>query len=239
MAIDEFAAAGRPPGYTLELLPVDDDPESLRFREDVPADLRDLASFAGGFHVGYDEVTWEGGGEQAMPGAIDNPWAVYDNGQGDAESIDVTPEGEWGKAIYFICHDPPHLVLMAPDLATWLKDFLDRHLALTPLAQLAAQAPDDEQLADEYLDAFEDGRRDRRGVDRALGPAGRIVTDDPVLLSFCSTLSPSSVVLDFRDARPGDYADLDPFGRVSNFARAGSLALFAVLPDPVPPFSLS
>jgi hypothetical protein len=151
----------------------------------------------------------------------------------------VSAEGVWG-GVYFLSHDPPRLIFEAADLSRWLQTSLGLHLELNPLAR-----HDDEAALARYYDAYDasvphwrtDGPDTEGGSgnpaggrNRSLGAARGIRDADGTLRSFCSELPVDAVVLDLRNARPGDYADLDPFAQPSSFTRAGSLPLFAVLP---------
>lgn len=218
-----FREVRRADQFRLELLPVFDDPLSVRFRADCPGWLRGLAAVSGGYRVGYEDVQWDPpAGGAVLPDVMDETVCLWEDGFGNSTVVDLVAGGVW-----FLCHDPPLIVLEAPTVAGWLRSGLERHLALTPLAQ-----DDGEEAAEQYDSAYSRGlARQAGGDDRSLGPAGAIRGGDEDLRRFRAALPPSAHVLDFRGAAPGDHADLDPFlDAGSPFARAGTLDLFAVLP---------
>ncbi|WP_294567893.1 SMI1/KNR4 family protein [uncultured Arthrobacter sp.] len=234
-AVQDFAgvAEQRSEAFELCLLPVNVDHSSIRFQPGAPPYLRELASYAGGYELGSETVMWDptSTGGLSLPVAMDDPWVIQVDDGGSFSAIDISPEGVWG-AVYRFVHDPDLLAYESPSLGEWLATRLNLHLSLTPLTR----SDDAAEVYDTELYELLDCPPGVAGAcDLSLGRAGDIRTSDPVLQDFCATLPPDAVVSDFRDARRGDYTDLLlPFFDDDDWARAGSLPLFAILPGTAP-----
>jgi hypothetical protein len=101
----------------------------------LPADIADLLRYASGFRrAGQGEVSFTGvsgaGFAEALPVAV----TLLSDDAGNFWAVDVNREsGAWG-AVFFASHDPPVLVIQAPDLATFLLQVLQPEETVLKLA---------------------------------------------------------------------------------------------------------
>jgi SMI1 / KNR4 family (SUKH-1) len=92
----------------------------------LPNDIRELLGYSAGFHlasvgsVHFAEAT-DSQFTKALPFAI----TLLADGSGNFWEVDViSKSGAWG-AVFFVSHDPPVIVVQAPDLETFLWQVLD------------------------------------------------------------------------------------------------------------------
>src|SRR6267378_3758005 len=112
------------------LLPGLSEEEIAQFQKGKPGRLPDhiraLLSYSAGFllpSVGNVHFTGTGGFEfsNAFPGSL----ALLADGSGNFWVVDINPSnGEWGT-IFFVSHDPPVLVVQAPELGEFLLQILE------------------------------------------------------------------------------------------------------------------
>lgn len=99
----------------------------------IPHDITELLRYSAGFDIQLDlphaaagTVRFEGTQSLGFPGeALSSPIDLLDDGCGNFWLVDIEkPTGEWGS-VFFVCHDPPVIVIQALDLGTFLSQVLD------------------------------------------------------------------------------------------------------------------
>lgn len=150
---------------------------------------------------------------QVFPGPID----IAHDGFGNYWVVDLTAGSTGWGPIYFVCHDPPVIVLQSPDLSHFL------------LEMLKLGGPDRSRSLLDTVHEVHTLRvwRENPGLmDRDECAA----SDDPVLRSFAGELPEGSEVRDLRDAGVGEGFSWGRFGPRTQIRRAGDPPVFACEP---------
>lgn len=210
------------PAERLELLPPlsEEAIGELEFRIPcpLPESIRDLLRHTRGFATGpLESLKFAGLWTFEFPQIFPCPIDIAHDGFGNYWVVDLTEDStEWGP-IYFVCHDPPVVVLQSPDLSHFL------------LEMLKLGGPEREQS---LIDAVHEAHAARvwRDDPGLMGLDECRASEDPVLTSFAQGLPPGSEVKDLRDAAVGDGLAWGRYGPRTELRRAGVHAVFARQP---------
>jgi hypothetical protein len=205
-------------GERLRLLPPARDEEvaalASRLPCPVPDELRDLLAVSRGFENGpLESMDFLGLDGIEAPELLPYGFPIAHDGFGNYWVVDLTPASTTCSPIFFLCHDPPVLVLQ-----TWnLSEFLLETLKLGRLGE--------DSLVDwVHEEASSRIWREQPGaVDR--DTVARI--GDPALTAFADTLEPGDLVVDLRQAQPGDGLAWGRFGPRTPLRRHGDDRIFS------------
>jgi cell wall assembly regulator SMI1 len=174
----------------------------------LPAEIRELLSVASGVEVDFDQLAWHGDlpGQDA-PGAFPCWIPVLEDGAGNSWNVDIDPKtGAWGR-VYFVCHDPPVVVLQAASLAEFIIQFADDSCQPEREGSLYLVA---ERLVHKVWDT---------GGAPAEATQLRVSSDD--VLRRAGSSVEEGLVCDLRQARMGDGFSLVCFGARTVVTRPG------------------
>jgi cell wall assembly regulator SMI1 len=92
----------------------------------LPDDIRELLRYSAGFHhPSIGTVHFTGISDSQFTTALPFAVPLLTDGSGNFWVIDVNNKnGAWGP-VFFVSHDPPVVVVQAPDLETFLSQVLD------------------------------------------------------------------------------------------------------------------
>lgn len=92
----------------------------------LPDDIRELLVYSAGFDLAsVGSVNFTGTTDFQFTKALPFAVTLLGDGSGNFWVVDVNGKsGAWG-AIFFVSHDPPVLVVQAPELGTFLSQILD------------------------------------------------------------------------------------------------------------------
>jgi hypothetical protein len=91
----------------------------------LPSEIRELLLFARGLKFGSQwNANFTGFESGQFTDFLENSLALVLDGFGNSWNIDIHSNGEWG-CVFFLCHDPPVIVVQAPDLCTFLDQIFD------------------------------------------------------------------------------------------------------------------
>jgi cell wall assembly regulator SMI1 len=181
----------------------------------LPDEVRELLSYSEGFRLpsmGSLRFTGVAGFElvAAFPASV----ALLADGCGNVWVVDINVgDGSWG-AIFFVCHDPPVLVLQAPNL----EDFLLR------IFQNNGSSAEKtvKRVLEEHLNQI--WRRDPWLVSVDIARS----SNDILLRSFAERLPNNFSIVDLRSRQVGSGFSWGASGPDTGIRRAGAELLFAV-----------
>ncbi len=206
--IDRARVAGRTvivePPMTPEQLAVLEE----RCRAPLPPEILDLAGFTSGFALG-DTISVDFTGDQMfeIEEIVPRGIPILADGRGNFWVVDVASNGSLGPVL-FLDHDPPVVIVQAPDLST----FLGEVFAVGTV----------EELADSYV--AEVWSRNPYILERAEA----LVTEDDELRAFAQEVSDDFVIADLRGGTVGRGFVWGLAGPETEIKRAGDRLLFAI-----------
>jgi SMI1 / KNR4 family (SUKH-1) len=180
----------------------------------VPEEITELLAACGGVEGVIDQVDFAGRlptfeFETAFPHGL--PLAT--DGFGNFWLVDLHPNSvRWGP-IYFVCHDAPVILYQSDTLEEFLIE-LFRML----------EPPHDSLIDDVHEDRQARVWRTNPGV---LTHEQCLRSEDPVLSAFASELDDTFLIVDLRDARPGDGFSWGRYGPNTRIKRFRMHAVFA------------
>jgi cell wall assembly regulator SMI1 len=202
----------------------------------IPPDVRDLLYFASGFMIGtggglphyFEEllVDFTGADEsvqylQDSLGAIPCPVYVAGDGAGNGWAVDVhAGTGAWG-AVFYVCHDPPVMLVHSKDLATFISDALD--LGRADGKSNIAKVHEFDFASDSDEPDYEFS-----------APQARTSTD-PMLARFAAGVADNFQVYDLRALGVGMGFDWTPSMPDPRVIRDGTNMIFAIEQKPRKP----
>jgi hypothetical protein len=182
-----------------------------RFPKGVPADILELLAFTSGFEFApLGLIDFRGRlpfeFEEAFPCGL--PLAGDDLGNFWIQ--DISPEtGLWG-AIFFVCHDPPVIVVQATSLAEFLRQIFAPHMSAIKniredvVPRIWANNP--------YSVKIEDA----------------LSSSDSAISTFARQLKGSFKITDLRSAKIGSGFSFGSHGPETEVRRYGGEPIFAV-----------
>lgn len=204
--------------FQIELQPACAREDYPWIRGKLPADpeIEALLERTSGFDLGPLEVRFdESLSGQFIPGLSAESISVLEDGFGNSWNVDIDPKsGKW-KAVYFVCHDPPVVVVQSASLAEFLKDVFRNF------------GPSEGQVTlDHIRDTAAMKVWNTGGVEvAATSLAGSL---DPTLRRAAQAAGPNGVVADLRACRPGDGFRWPPGDRDGDVIRIGEEPVFAL-----------
>lgn len=183
----------------------------------LPQPIRELLSFCAGFGfppVGFVDLRGEetSGLEEILPrGRV-----LLGDGFGNQWVIDVdTGSGVWGP-VFFVCHDPPVLVLQSVDLAEFLDQVFDlgRPPKRSAIHHVRTEVVRQVWTADPFLNPVEGFRQ----------------VADETLATFARQLPDGWMVADLRSLQPAQGFAWGRFGPNTCLRRSESDLIFAAGP---------
>jgi cell wall assembly regulator SMI1 len=202
---------------SLELTPplttvqIDELQEQLKLP--LPRELRDLLAFCSGIEGGAVEIDFTGTSmafahEEVFPAGL--PFAA--DGFGNFWVLDITPQTIEAASVFFACHDAPVILYQSADLTGFLSELF--RMSVSPHNSL---------VDDVHEDRLFDVWRKNPGV---LDQAMAVISDDPVLHSFASSLPPQFQIIDLRNVQPGMGFSWGRYGPSTEIRRHGYERIF-------------
>lgn len=185
----------------------------------IPNEIEELLLYSAGFaHKPQGTVCFTGhegfGFEEAFPLSV----ALLPDGCGNFWVIDINPEsGAWGS-VFYVCHDPPVIVVQAPELGVFLSQVLDPNYskpknALNFVRKEAAMRIWGE---DPWLISAHDAR----------------LAEDAVVSAFAKRLPDNFRIADLRSKKVGSGFSWGLAGPNTIIQRCGADLLFGVEQKP-------
>ena len=173
------------------------------------APLRELLEYARGFECRkFGKVIFSGVGEVGLSGLSPAGVPISWDPSGNFWLADVKPDGDWGP-IWFVCHDPPVVVIQSVDLA----DFIGRALlGAEPVSEVIGPAVGRIWHDDPFLMPVEAAR----------------MSGDSVLSEFAEQLPEEFKVADLRNADVGAGFAWGRAGPNATLRRFGHALLFGI-----------
>lgn len=141
-------------------------------------------------------------------------WPIAGDEFGNFWVVDLLPNSkDWGP-IYFVCHDPPVMVLQAQNF----EDFVAQLIALarkeedSPIERVTEKLAHRIYHENPNVQSYEDAKQ---------------LVGDGQLSSFASSLDKSYQFIDMRKARVGEGFSWGRYGPDTEIKRAGELRIFA------------
>lgn len=210
------------PAERLELLPPLSrgaiDELEARIPCPLPDPIRELLLHTRGFANGpLESLRFAGLWTFEFPEVFPCPIDIAHDGFGNYWVVDLTPTSTTWGPIYFVCHDPPVLVLQSPNLSHFL------------LEVLKLGGP---ERSRSLVDAVHEDHASRiwRENPDLMDRDECVASDDPALRSFAEGLPPGATVRDLRDAEVGDGFSWGRYGPRTQVRRAGDQPVFACEP---------
>jgi cell wall assembly regulator SMI1 len=181
----------------------------------IPAEIIDLLGITSGIEIkslGYLDLlgNYEFSFEEAFPMGL----PILKDNAGNFWIVDIHPDtGAW-RAIYFVCHDPPVIVIQARTL----EDFLDQIIqAFKPPHTNLLSYVQDEAVNQIYASSayFIEPDQARR-------------SPDVLLSTFANSLSNNCKLADLRHAQIGSGFNYGLYGPTTTVKRFGAEPIFAV-----------
>lgn len=210
------------PGERLELLPPLSkgaiDELVARIPCPLPQPIRELLEHTRGFANGpLESLKFAGLWTFELPEVFPCPIDIAHDGFGNYWVVDLTPAStRWGP-IYFVCHDPPVVVLQSPNLSHFL------------LEALKLGGPDRSRSLLNTVHEVHSLRVWRENPE-LMDLDECSASGDPVLKSFAEELPEGSEVRDLRDAGVGEGFSWGRHGPRTQVRRAGDDPVFACEP---------
>ena len=186
-----------------------------RLRCRLPEHMRELLSYSAGFSVSsLGTVRFTGDNDFEFSNAFPRSRALLADGCGNFWVTDIDPTtGEWG-AVFFVSHDPPVLVIQAPELGQFLLQVLDPseskpQRALTNFREKAVQRI---WTNDPWLSSVLDARN----------------SQDNDVATFAAQLPPNFSLADLRSKEIGSGFSWGRAGAAATIQRDNSKLLFGV-----------
>ncbi len=179
-----------------------------RCRVPLPPDILDLAGFTSGFTLG-DTIRVDFTGDQMfeLEEVVPRGIPILADGCGNFWVVDVGSSGSLGPVL-FMDHDPPVVIVQAPDLSTFLGQVFD--------------VGNVEELADSYV--TEVWSRNPFIVERSEA----LVAEDVTLRAFAEGLGDDFVIADLRKGSVGRGFIWGLSGPETEIRRDGDHLLFAI-----------
>lgn len=93
--------------------------------EKIPAEIRELLKFAGGFEFyALEEVTFDRVGQFGFEEFFPNSVELAGDGFGNFWILDIDKNGNWGN-VFYVCHDPAVIVKHSEDLNQFIEHVSD------------------------------------------------------------------------------------------------------------------
>jgi len=191
--------------------------EEFESRLAVPLskESRELLAFTSGFFFRpFGEVNFLGVGMPGLEEIVPVGLAIAADGTGNDWVIDISREtGAWGPIVY-LAHDPPVVVIQAPNLVIFLEQIFDLgHSKRNNQLEFVSSAAAHRIWSDDpYLLSRESCQRE----------------SDPVLENFCRDLPETFHVADLRALEIGSGFSWGRSGPDTRIERCGSEFLFGV-----------
>lgn len=181
----------------------------------LPTSVRELLRHTRGFANGpLESLEFGGLGSFEFPEIFPCPIDLAHDGFGNYWVADLTTaSADWGP-IYFVCHDPPVIVLQSPNLAHFLEEILKLGNPGGPRSEL------DLVHEDRAMRIWTENP-EMLSVDECLR------SGDPVLEAFARELPEGFEVRDLRKAAVGDGFSWGRYGPRTENRRAGEAPVFA------------
>ena len=162
-----------------------------RYPQGIGAEFNDLLELCSGFRIGSYEVSFTDHHFQGFDGLLNDWLELTQDGYGNFWVLEILPNAEMGS-VWFVCHDPPVMILVASDLGSFIDlvvDVFRKKKRCEPNAFAVSH----------------DAAMRVWSANRPNTPARECdKSQDIELREFARTLSPGSVILDMRAFHPGD-----------------------------------
>lgn len=178
----------------------------------VPRDIRELLAYAAGFSIEeFGNVGFRGSMPFEFTAALPAAVPLATDGTGSFWTVDVRlDDGSWGPVLY-ICHDPPVIIVQAPNLATFIGQVFEITRGAAGPAQIIAPF------------VAEIWERNPHVVQREHA----LVSREDALRRFAQELTDEFVIADLRSADIGLGFVWGLAGPDTEVRRAGNELLFA------------
>jgi hypothetical protein len=197
--------------------------ELIQFRKELggvmPNDIDELLQYSAGFDykkIGTVRFTGHEGFEfeEVFPCSV----ALLPDGFGNFWVVDVNPKsGSWGP-VFYVCHDPPVVVVQAPELSTFLSQILDPHYSYpkNALNYVRKEAAMRIWRDDPWLTSVHDAR----------------ILQDSHVSTFAKQLPDDFLIADLRSTEVGSGFSWGKAGPNAVVRRGGTDLLFGVQKTP-------
>ena len=179
----------------------------------LPADARELLTFARGFEGGLESIDFSGLDDPIFEELFPCGLPIAHDGYGNYWVVDlVSTTMHWGPVLY-VCHDPPVIVYQCEEIATFISDVLRM-----------AEAPWDGPIDDVHERYSMRIWSENPGV---LPRDDALRSTDEVLRRFAEQLTTDHFISDLRNGKTGDGFSWGRFGPQTPVIRAAEARVFA------------
>lgn len=156
------------------------------------SDLSDLIAVCSGFSLGSYDISFTNLRGQGFDFLLPNWIELCGDGCGNFWVLEIPPPDLQGRTgpVWFVCHDPPAIVLVAESLPEFLDQIIDSYRRKPKLA------------SNVFLDSWSHAMAVWRRADFGLAVEAASQTSDPSVTAICDRLGPNGLIHDTRQMKP-------------------------------------